>query len=89
MNDAVSVPVKVCRLTDYLNELHTLPTLIKMDIEGAEVEVLEDMIKCNLLDKISFVFVETHEKVCVSKRKRIFALIDRLKNQPGISLDWH
>ncbi len=53
------------RTIDLAAFMATLPgrvRLLKMDIEGAEVEVLRHLIDSGALDKVDFLFVETHEK---------------------------
>ena len=63
--------------------------LLKMDIEGEEVRVLNKLIDLNLHQKIRKIVVETHERFLVLKeptkklKKRIRAL--KLRN---IDLDW-
>ena len=36
--------------------------LLKLDIEGSEVPVLERLLDTRVIDKIDFVFAETHER---------------------------
>jgi FkbM family methyltransferase len=53
--------VEVRRLADFLRQFPRI-RILKMDIEGAECEVLEDLLEEGLLDRIDLVLVETHEE---------------------------
>lgn len=53
--------VQVVRLADFIRQFPRI-RLLKMDIEGAECEVLEDLIREGLLDRCDLVLVETHEE---------------------------
>lgn len=81
---------KVVDFVEFLESLEKLPTLIKMDIEGAEVALLEKMFACGIVTKIEKMFVETHEKQIPSLRKRTFDLVDQAKRLPerNVSMDW-
>jgi hypothetical protein len=50
---------------------------LKMDIEGAEVEVLRRLIETGALDKVDVLFVETHEK----KMPWLEPVTTKLKNE--------
>lgn len=63
---------------------------LKLDIEGAEFEILEKIIKTKLYEKIEFIAVETHEYMFDDGEKRlsdIKNMIDRYKIS-NILLDW-
>ncbi len=45
--------------------------IIKMDIESSEYDVLEKLIKEDLFDKVSFIFIEFHSQFMVGEEKKI------------------
>ncbi|GAB1363194.1 hypothetical protein MASR1M32_24300 [Rhodobacter sp.] len=65
--------------------------LVKMDIEGAELDILEAMEEQGLFDRIRCLVVETHERKFKDLRPRYRALRNRLTKGPfaqRIFLDW-
>lgn len=68
--------VKVLRLSDFLRQFESI-RLLKMDIEGAECDVLEDLIAEKLLDRCDLVLVETHEEWIPQSKPRL----DRIRKQ--------
>ncbi|WP_167853432.1 FkbM family methyltransferase [Roseovarius aestuariivivens] len=46
----------------FLEGLEKVPALIKMDIEGADVEILERLFKEERFDQVGPLYVETHER---------------------------
>lgn len=78
-------------LEGFIKGLGRKVDLIKMDIEGSEVDVLERLLGSDVLDDIGAIFVETHEAQMPELRDRTHALrqnFERVK-APLISLDWH
>ncbi|NJM34280.1 MAG: FkbM family methyltransferase [Rhodomicrobium sp.] len=75
---------------DFLDSLPKPPVLVKIDIEGGEVEVLEMLFETGRVGKIKAIYVETHEKQLPSLRARTFALMDRAKqlSDTRINFDW-
>lgn len=66
--------------------------VIKMDIEGAEVEILEDLVAKGLQDLgFSSLFVETHEWQEPTLHRRIMAVRTALEGitMPYFNLYWH
>lgn len=82
--------VQVIDFVKFVKSLEKYPTLIKMDIEGAEVAVLEKMFDCEITREIGKIFVETHEKLLPSLRNRTFQLIDRASQlkENNVNMDW-
>ena len=82
--------VEVIDLPAFLDALPAPPALVKIDIEGAEVALLEALFDSGRIARMGRVFVESHEKQLPSLRRRIFRLIDRAAALPGrpVSLDW-
>jgi FkbM family methyltransferase len=74
---------------DFVNNLDRPIGLLKMDIEGEEIKVINQLIDRNLVSKIRNIVVETHERLPFLKqptedlRKKI--LNHRIKN---IDLNW-
>lgn len=64
--------------------------IIKMDIEGAEVEIIEKLIETGLIHKIRSMFVETHEKQIPELTERMEAIKSYVKHKGlrSINLDW-
>lgn len=65
--------------------------LLKIDIEGAEVEILEELDHKNLLDSIGLTIAELHEARFPDELSRISALRSRLSQRypsDKVNLDW-
>lgn len=64
---------------------------LKMDIEGAELDILEKMADQNLFDNIRLTVVETHEKKFKELRSRFRAIRERITAEypiTKVNLDW-
>ncbi|WP_323036051.1 FkbM family methyltransferase [Pararhodobacter sp.] len=91
MDEADFILVEVKDFVMFLRELDRPVKLIKMDIEGAEVDLLERLLSepdCALIDRI---FVETHERVLSQLAARTRALKEKAAGmtKPEINWDWH
>jgi hypothetical protein len=83
----LSFPDLVRDLTASRDEI----ALVKMDIEGAELEILEALEAEGLFGAIRCLVVETHERKFKNLRPRYRALRKRLSEGPHagrIYLDW-
>jgi FkbM family methyltransferase len=69
--------------------------VVKMDIEGAEIDVLESLIKSSAIKKIDILYVEFHSKYLVKKYKnniykKEIELIKKLRKFKNLKLRiWH
>ncbi|MEO0795101.1 MAG: FkbM family methyltransferase [Verrucomicrobiota bacterium] len=54
--------VEVLSFADFVLQLDQQVRILKMDIEGSEIVVLQDLLKKDLLDRFDLVLVETHEE---------------------------
>jgi FkbM family methyltransferase len=61
--------------------------ILKLDVEGAEYDILEDLIARNLLDKLTKLYVEFHWQKCNFSEKRHSDLISNLKSRVVFE-DW-
>ena len=63
---------------------------IKLDIEGAEFEVLNALLDQGLLADVEYVMVETHERIFENPAAKITALTNKIqeKGLRNIYLDW-
>jgi FkbM family methyltransferase len=85
-----SVIVKVIDLTEFISALAGRVKILKIDIEGAEFEIIDKMLDLDLYEKIDHIFCETHPHFFSDGDSRLLALEQRIK-QKGISninLDW-
>lgn len=65
--------------------------VLKMDIEGAEVEILEALFdRPDLLGRVRYIFAETHERMIPGHGPRVEALRRRARRVTGtrINLEW-
>lgn len=69
-----SIEVECVDFFAFLDSLGSVPAVIKMDIEGAEVPILERLFEEDLLDRIGMLFVETHERQVLPLQQRSIAL---------------
>ena len=84
------VEIKVIDFINYINKQKKEISLLKMDIEGSEIEILNKIIDLNMHDKIKYIFVETHERFSHKLGLETAKLKLRIKNLNinNINLDW-
>ena len=85
--------VQMIDFADFVKELvakHGKINFVKLDIEGAEFEVLDALLEQNLHENIEYLMVETHERIFDNPKAKIQALKDKIKakNITNIYLDW-
>ena len=80
----------VVDLATFVGALDGRVALLKIDIEGAEVAVLNRLIDDGLMDRIDAVFVETHERKIPELAEPTAALRQRIADLglARVSLDW-
>ena len=84
------VEIKVIDFINYINIQKKEVSLVKMDIEGSEIEILNKIIDLNMHDKIKYIFVETHERFSHKLGLETARLKLRIKNLNinNINLNW-
>jgi lipopolysaccharide transport system ATP-binding protein len=89
VNVANYADVEVIRLADFLDQFEQV-RILKLDIEGAECDVLDDLIACNKLGNIDLVLVETHEEWIPETIPRLEAIRQKLFEQEitNVYLNW-
>ena len=84
--------VKAVDFPQFLKELQAKSRVnfIKLDIEGAEFDVMEALLAQNLLADVEYVMVETHERFFENPTVKITALENKIKEKDlhNIYLDW-
>lgn len=77
---------------DLIEFIATLPrvSLLKIDIEGAEVPVIEKLLDTGMIDKVGHTFAETHERNIPELVARTAALRKRItaEKRSNLDLDW-
>lgn len=90
-DDTNSIRVEVVDIIAYLEALDRDIRILKMDIEGAEWDILTRLIDHPLLSRIDCIFVETHERQDPERYVPIFEDLqdwaEKIK-QPYINLYW-
>ena len=87
-----AVEVRQIDFIGYLEELDEDIGVLKIDIEGAEVDLLESLFdRSDILGRIDHIFVETHETRLLSHKTRVNALRERVQTikRPRVNLYWH
>ena len=62
VDDQNSEEVRVINLIDKIKKFQGEISILKLDIEGSEVPILQSMLDSGLHQKVKFIFVETHER---------------------------
>ena len=92
-------PVHYCkvnqvRLTDYIQDnifsKNKDVYILKLDVEGAEFDIVEDLIESNVYERCKYIFVETHARHFIDGEKRLDKINNIIhdKNITNIFLDW-
>lgn len=90
-SDQNSVLVEVVDIISYLEKLDRDIRILKMDIEGAEWEILTRLMDHSLISRIYCIFVETHERFDPAKFNPVFDDLQTRAEQldrPYINLYW-
>ncbi len=86
-----AIEVRQIDFIGYLEGLDDDIGVLKMDIEGAEVDLLETLFdRPDILKRIGYIFAETHETRIPGHEPRVAALRERARpmQQPRVNLYW-
>ena len=86
-----AVEVRQIDFVRYLEDLEDGIGILKIDIEGAEVDLLEALFdRSDLMGRISHIFAETHERLIPDHKPRVKALRTRARrlDRPYVNLYW-
>ena len=82
--------VETINLAEFILKLGSVVKILKMDIEGAEVAVLRELISSNAIRMVRHLFVETHEDQIPEIKKDIGEILAELAkfSQLTVQSDW-
>ena len=86
-----AVEVRQIDFIKYLEDLDEDIGILKIDIEGAEVDLLEALFdRPDLMSRINHIFAETHERLILGHKPRVKALRTRARKltRPYVNLYW-
>ena len=92
VSEESAIEVRQINFVSYLENLDEDIGILKIDIEGAEVELLEALFdKPDSLKRVHHIFAETHETKIPGHESRVNALQKRAQRikKPRINLYWH
>jgi FkbM family methyltransferase len=91
MDESTGLAVEVIDFAAWLAVQNRQVALLKIDIEGAEVALLERLLATPQANLVARAFVETHERVIPHLRARTAALkaLAATRARPVINWDWH
>ena len=87
-----AIEVRQVDFVRYLEDLDDDVGILKIDIEGAEVALLEALFdRSDLMECISHIFAETHERLIPEHKPRVKMLRAKARRieRPYINLYWH
>jgi hypothetical protein len=84
------IDVEVVDIDAFLKELSSPPIVMKVDIEGAEAELLEALIDSDAYTRIGMILVETHDRFSPELAARLNRIRGRIADQriTNIDLSW-
>lgn len=90
VNTETYVDIELIDLCKFITDLGMPIKVLKIDIEGAEIELLDAMIDHGITENVEYIFVETHEKKIPSLRKPLELLKEKIRNKniTNIDLTW-
>ena len=84
--------IECISLSDFIQSLHRQVRLLKLDIEGSEIPVLNQLLDIGSINFVDLTVVETHERQMPHLLDVTAALRDRIKKEgleKKIRLDWY
>lgn len=90
VNTGRSVEVELVDLIDFIKNLKQKVDFLKIDIEGAEVEILEKILQEELYRQVGLTVVETHENKIPQQKSQMDKIRQTIKDQQikNIRLSW-
>lgn len=84
------IEVEVIDLVEFIESLGKEIKVLKIDVEGAEPEIIEKIIESEVYKKIGKIFVETHEHKIPEIEDKILEIKAKIKNLKikNIDLNW-
>jgi len=82
--------IEIIDLCEFIKNLEKRVKILKIDIEGAEVELINDLIDQGLSNEIGYIIAETHGGKSPSLCEPTKKLVQRIKDEniSNIKLDW-
>lgn len=86
--------VNSLRLSDFIKSQNHKLIVLKLDVEGAEYAILDDLLKTNVIDRVEKLYVEFHSKLYTKSRLSFFMkkeneLTSSLQNRKVNLTIWH
>lgn len=90
INPGVMQEIEVIDLVQFLEQLPKKPDLIKLDVEGAEIEIVEHIIETKSWNLFDRMYVETHETKIPEHKEKWVRIREQLKSNgvTNIKLNW-
>ncbi len=90
VSETQKVMVQAVDLTAFIEKMNSRVALLKVDIEGAEIELLHKIIESGIYQKIDLAVVETHETKIPGHKEKVAEIKQILaeKGIENIKLNW-
>lgn len=90
ISSANSIEIETIDLDSFIISLNRTVDVLKMDIEGAEIDILKKIIKHETYKKIGLIVVETHEDKIPGHQEKVDDLKEVIRNLKinNIKLNW-
>jgi FkbM family methyltransferase len=85
------IDVQATVLSDFIASLERRVRVLKIDVEGYEVELLSSLLDSGMIHRVDYIFCETHEFKVPGLYRALRGLRQRLAEEgvSHVNLDWH
>ena len=82
--------VEMVGISDFIKSLDRPVGMLKIDVEGTEADILNDLFDSGLISEIGQIFVETHERKVPSSQNDMKLIRERIEKEgiKNIHLEW-
>ena len=90
VSDQHNISIEAIDLIDFIDKLGKKVSILKMDVEGAEIKILERIITEKAYHRIGLILVETHETKIPNQAGSLLKIIEAISKQKinNIKLNW-